>query len=164
MTNRSVVDWILELVAEPLSLRTMLRCMRDGQAGPLGVTGCYARSRKGNDLLYMDAAAAAAPDELLLRRVGVESPIPTGFNVVASTHDVLTMVLALIPGRGSIAGRRVFSDKAARLLAEVKGALTEDLHPQVRHACDRGGERERAKGEREKGGGGGGGGGGWCGG
>lgn len=119
MSGKSVADWILQLIAAPLDLNSILRCLRDGETNEKGVSGCYRRSTKGTGLLTMTASD-------LQMSVGVESPITTGTNLIASTHDVLKFALVLLSNYGRIGNIQYFSKKTAEIFRHSSELLAQD--------------------------------------
>lgn len=122
VTGRSIREWLLELIAEPLQLSTMINCM--STSGDTS-TRCFRRSFKNG---YLDMNREGA--DLLLSDRGPESALMTGTNIVASSSDVLRFLLTLFGANGKFRGRRVFSETTVSEMTAVHATLMHELSPE----------------------------------
>eukprot|EP00750_Incisomonas_marina_P029188 INCI7064.3.p1 GENE.INCI7064.3~~INCI7064.3.p1 ORF type:complete len:618 (+),score=85.04 INCI7064.3:299-2152(+) len=128
VTGRSVLSWLIELVAEPLQLKGILRCVKgewnEDDAQAFQSRACYARARVEQPSLSMVAEDFSDRPKLLFQpQPGLETPLVSGVSIIASTTDVLKFLLALLDNHDE----GVFSSETVTHMQKIRHALSVDL-------------------------------------
>lgn len=128
-----MLSWLIELVAEPLQLKGILRCVKgDGwdrdDAQSLHSRACYARAREEEPSLNMAVAEdfSDRTEFLFQQKPGLETPLVSGVNIIASTSDVLKFLLALFGNYDE----GVFSPQTVDHMQKIRRSLATDLSAQ----------------------------------
>ncbi|CAM9379138.1 unnamed protein product [Chrysoparadoxa australica] len=107
ITGEWAIHWITKLIAEPLGMNDMLRCMEQPGRGKTGIGGCYA--------VPTSEEAMTDYKEWPLHPGGLESRNWIGTGLMASAYD-MTLFMAMLAGNGTVNGSRVLSKESVDVI------------------------------------------------